>query len=349
MYGLHGLGDAAFDAAKLDLESRVGIPYTGSATTADQLNAVKAIMTRIANGDRSAWIEGTSYPDPFVQKVAMDYLTRYYQSSDGNPQTASSTRSFWLSVPASLFNAVAGHAISTEPWWRYDREGQVMATLFPILGGGSGVADGYARNLAVGFQYTAQNIYEPDFDFGALAQAAQQWAAQHPVTAPTPEAITRVQQTATERVPQPSGPPAGWNFNGSDGWWGPDGKFYAGDANSTPWSSGQQGVSVETYKQTPPPPPPATSGGASAGGAEPEPTPTASTPSAPRPSAPGPLLTPGVTPYTTPPAIDYGPTPDATGTDAGTPVATAGFGGGAAWLLGLGLVGALFAMKGKRK
>ena len=358
--GLGGLGDAAFDAAKLALESRTGIPYTGPATTAEQLQAVQQILVRIANGDVSAMVEGLTFPDPFVTKIARDYLQRLIQGED-----AAYVLDRYHLTPA-IYEQVMGHSITTEPRWRWQRENQVLATLFPILGGGRGVILGTDQRVHVYGDPSSpiigpnQSVYDLDYDFAALRAGAEALKASGTIqptgeAPPSPEAIQRVQQAAAPLTP--SGPPSGWRYNGSDGWWGPDGKFYPGDANSTPWSSGQQGVSVETYKQTPPPPPPQTNG-AVAGGGEPEPTP--SVPSTPTDGGSSPVTAPTAQPvfsggggggggvaFGPPPITEMAPSD--TGAPAeGTPLGTAGMSGTTALLLAAGLLGAAWYAGRKR-
>jgi hypothetical protein len=146
--------------------------------------------------------------------------------------------------------------------------------------------------------------------------------------------------------PAPTGRPAGWRYNGENGWWGPDGLFYKGTATSTPWSDGTKGVSVETFKT---PTPPTNS------------TPTTETPpGTPTATAPAPTSTPvemPATPVTPPPTVfvpsgppieQFGPGPDQPPAD-GTPVQAAGLGvSPTAIVIGLGLVGALWYASRKR-
>ncbi len=262
-----GLGDAAADTKGWIL-SALGVPYTGEATTAEELNAVKMILARIANGDLSAYVEGLSFPDSQIRAIALDYLKRAYESSDTSPIVGKNL-AFWSSIDPGTFQFIVGHALSDEPWWRRRREDQLIGTLFPILGGGSGAGNGFAGNLSWGFRYDAQPIYAIDFDFAALARAAEAWKASHPrddYTAPTQEAIDRT-QTPTGS----SGPPSGWRattFNGTPGYWAPDGRFYPGDA---PWENYVPGTGYSPASDVPAPSAPAPSsspaGGGPAGGA----------------------------------------------------------------------------------
>lgn len=342
---LAGLGDA-FGDEKARLESRVGIPYTGTATTVEELQAEGALLVRVANGDVTAFVEAFHHADPFVQRIGADYLRRALDQ-DVNHQLAA------LLSPAD-YQALTGHAVTGEPWWRQQREHEVLAALFPILGAGSGIQNGQAWT-ASGFSYPA-DIYALGFDFGALQQAASAWAERHHdlVTPPTAEAIAVTQQAATAPT-TPAGPPAGWRRSPPTtemprgGWYGPDGLFYTGDA---PWADPHAaGRSVQ-----PPPDAGLPPGGQSTPPTVPQTTAPADHSTRPVETPPtlppaGTQLTPGV------PVPDYY-APPSNGTDVPLSAPTdvppmettnlfAGMGGGTLLLVGGALVGLL--LLGRKK
>lgn len=347
MYGgLSGVADEitkmSFADAKAWISGAggVGVPYDGTAQTAADIANVWTTLVPIANGDVSAMVANLGNPDPYIARIAAAYLKRTLEQS--NPEQIVNQ----YQIDDATYRQLTGRSLVDESWWRARRESQILAAVFPYMGGRGGVIQGSDQRIHVVYGGPVlgpdQSVYDPNYDFGALALAAKQWADANPGGAPSPEAVARTQAAAAP--PVPSGPPSGWHFNGKDGWWGPDGKFYAGDANATPWSGGTPGVSVDTYKQEPPPPPPVTTGGAAAGGAEPEPSPSA--PPTPQPMMPpsAPLLAPRSVPYTGAPAIDMAPAED-TSVEGAAP-ASAGLGGGMGVLLGI--VGAL-VMAGKHK
>lgn len=353
--GLGGLGDASSDfaAAKTRWESQVGVPYTGNATTAEQLLGELPVLAQIANGSLQAAVDGMHHPDPQVAGIARTYAQRAAQE---NPQAAAQV------LTPEEFHALVGQELNAQPWWRQQRETRVSQALFPILGAGSGVFSGHAGNLSLGFDYPA-DIYAYDFDFGALTQAAEAFKSAHAGAVTTPGADAIATSQAAPAGAAPAGPPAGWRWNGSNGWWGPDGQFYPGAQTDTPWTGGSGGVSVTTFRQPPPPPSAGSSspGGGGGGGAASTPPPGASTSTAAPPTAAtavpeGPSSTPVEMPMEAGPVgipdAQYAGSEDVPVEGAGmtgAAPAEAGMGGlGGLLILGAG-VGLLLAGRKKRK
>lgn len=243
------LGDAASDfaTAKQYWESRAGIPYTGNATTAEALMASAATMIRIANGDMAATFAALGDVDPAVRTVADAYVRRFFDYQ--RPQmVAMAIRG---DITPEQWQQYTGRPLNEDPEWRRVRENDVAAALFRILGAGAGSRQGTAGNWGVGFEYVGHNIYDLDFDFEGMVQAAEVFAAAHrsAIVTPGEEAIAQADTGTSAAVPE--GTPSGWRFNGSDGWWGPDGRFYAGNADARPWLGGTPGVTVDTFVPDP--------------------------------------------------------------------------------------------------
>ena len=273
-----GLGDA-FGDAKQRWEGVAGISYTGNAATAEAMTATYQLLVRIANGDLTAALQAVQGSDPQMRGIGLDYLSRADQR-----QIETLVNSGALSP--DLFQQIYGRPLNGEGWWRYARENRAAGAIFPYLGAGSGSSNGVVQNIPAGFRYTAQNLYDYNFDFTALVNAAKAWAQAHPLApedAPTPEAIATVNRSAPT-APDPDEPPPGWRqstYQGQVGFYGPDGLFYRGPR---PWLGGGQGVSVN------PTPAPTNTSPAPASTAPGATTPTAS---GGPPSAPGAPPEPG--------------------------------------------------------
>lgn len=147
--------------------------------------------------------------------------------------------------------------------------------------------------------------------------------------APPPQTIVTPTQTSST-----SQPPSGWHqggySDGTTGWWAPDGLFYPG---ATPWTSYApgSGKSINPTISAP-------------GGSPPSPDAPATTRTTPKNADP---LGPGA-PATLPVGPDGGATYAPGGIITEAQPLTAGFGGTAAVLIGLGLLGAAVYAAGKK-
>lgn len=251
-YGLGGaVGDSlrrmTFEEAKAALggAGMVGVPYDGTATTSDGIAVVWETLVPIANGDVSAMLANLANPDPYIARIAFDSLKRAI--ANANPEQFVTG----YHIDGDMFQRLTGRSMYDEPWWRFRRENQILATVFPYMGGRGGVIQGSDHKIHVHYDGPVlgpdQSVYDPNYDFAALAAAAKAWAEANPGDAPTQEAIARTQAEATPAAP--SGPPAGWHYNGVDGWWGPDGRFYKASADATPWDGSVPGVDVNAENQ----------------------------------------------------------------------------------------------------
>lgn len=259
--GLGEDGINAVAAARAKLEAHAGIPYTGPATTVEAFLALDALDVRIANNDQSAFIEAATYPDPWMQSIAIAYLTRMSQMSD--------TIANWIylvktgKITPDLYQRVTGQSIQADQAWQIMRESRATEIIYPILGGGgirgsrpykepellpNGVFnDGYLYD---------KSVYDFDFDYADLRKHATEYknkvvAEGARLTAISDEARARAAaQAAKDQGEQPAGPPSGWRYTGSNSWFGPNGLLYNGDEQATPWTSGDVGYSVN---RLPPP------------------------------------------------------------------------------------------------
>ena len=257
-----GLGDDVTDpvaAARARLESVAGIPYTGPATTADALLAILSLDTRIANGDLSAMIVGATYPDPWLQSIAVNYLRRYASSSD--------TYGDWVynvarnTIPANVYKIATGQELKDNQVWQRAREAPAYAIMVEILDGGIKGSKPFAgpKPMANGgfseeYLYD-KSVYDSDFDYedlrrDALAFKAKIVAEGARLYALRADAAARVAaQVAFDEGQRPAGPPSGWRYNGNQTWNGPDGLVYQGEENSSPWADGTPGVSINRPTQ----------------------------------------------------------------------------------------------------
>lgn len=236
-----GLGDATsdFNDAKAKLEAVTGIPYTGTATDAGTLLTERALLIRIANGDTSAVAEGLGNDDPFVRGIAANYAK---QLADYSPQDFQRAVVDGAISP-DQYRAITGKELNQQQWWR-DGRFQMLVSLIPSP---AVDAAGIVHYGSVGGEVLASgSLYDYNFDFGSIHQ-------------PTSISPRDAGQSLPAAPSAPSGPPSGWRFNGSTGWWGPDGLFYPGTSVSTPWDGNTAGVSVTTYTEKPPAPAPSTS------------------------------------------------------------------------------------------
>ena len=274
MYGRQWLGDVTSDfaAAKLEWEQRHGIAYTGNATTAEQLQAEEPLLTRIANQDVTAYVEGWHHSDPAVRSIALNYLKHMadYDQATFRRLAAAGT------IDAETYQAVTGNNLVTEYWFREAARNRFTADVYATIGAHNrgnlwlpirfeGQTDwtvNVTGNYNDGRPYEMiANSADPD----AMAKVLTWWAGYVASAAPKTVAVAPPQVPS---APEPEGPPSGWRYNGVDGWWGPDGLFYPGNASSTPWDGNTQGISITTFTQPPPPapaptvgPPPIESGG----------------------------------------------------------------------------------------
>ena len=371
MYAHQWLGDAASDFAdaKAKWEAVAGIPYTGTARTAEEMLALYQLDIAIANGSQDAILTAILGPDLQMRGIAKTYGDRINFPGPGGHQMSLWVR--WAldgKITPAEYQEITGESLDSNYVYNETRRSQFTAHVYALLGahnpaglflpvrleGQSDWSVNLTGNYNDGRAYQLiANSNDPDADGKILAWWDGYLASQAPKTVATHAPRT------DEPPPEPAGPPAGWRYNGVDGWWGPDGLFYAGGADSTPWDGSVQGVSISTWTQPPAPTPtpteappagptvdvPTESGGGTTvdtGGGSP------TSKGGPPPDYPPIFPPPGIVPPTrgpTLPPVDGGEPPPV----ESAPPQQAGFGGTVPLLIAAGVVASLLFTGKKRR
>lgn len=237
MYGASarkGLGDDAMDAALNRWLSVAGVPYTGTATTADALNALTALDIQIANGSVDAIWQGLASSDPQIRGIATAYGQRLDDAPVLNAVLAGT-------IGNPMLQAIGRPPMEQWQPWRNARINDALGAMF-ILGYGSvgRISDDGLVTWLDGTAWPGGSVFAPTFDASALTKAAQAQAMQQGVNAEQAQTVgtvpTQNQQIAEAAVASAAAQPAaGWRkmvWNGTNGWLAPDGLFYGGN---TPW------------------------------------------------------------------------------------------------------------------
>lgn len=214
------------------------------------------LRVRIANGDRTAWLEALRSGDPDWSVIGAIYIRNNVQ-----PIMSIYDQQFAEGLTPDEYKQIFGTDIRTEAWWinwrqnlglngvplrQIAQDGTIYEGMVPEhperFPAGRIIGNAYDLKQKLPIAPPSWQDVKP-YLYNWPPEQIAAWAARFgwPYEAPAgtmPVELAPVQTQTTSA----NGVPSGWHqgsLPGQPGWWGPDGLFYAGES---PWRTAKLGT-----------------------------------------------------------------------------------------------------------